>query len=123
MKSIAFARWEIEYDPLATAEAFRHVQSGAPEACSCAPCRNFAAAREQVYPVDVLHLFDSLAIQRDREAEIYHTHRLGPRRHGYGGWFHFVGRIVSGSDACKQVSATSHSPVWGFDLEKVSAEV
>jgi hypothetical protein len=58
----------------------------------------------------------------DREAEIYHTHRIGTRRHDYGGWFHFVVKIVSGSDACQQVSATSHGPVWGFDLEKVSAE-
>jgi hypothetical protein len=122
MKHIMFARWEIECDQETTRDLFSRVQSGAPETCGCVPCRNFAAAREQLYPVDVIQLLDSLGIPHDREAEVYHTHRIRPRRHGYGGWFHFVGRIVGGLDACKQIGTTKDAPVWGFDLEKVSAE-
>jgi hypothetical protein len=122
MKSITFARWEIECDAPVTRDLLSRLQSGAPEKCGCTPCLNFAAAREQVYPVDVIRLFDSLGIALDREAEVYHTHRVAPGRHHYGGWFHFVGRIVSGSDAARQIGTTQAGPVWGFDLEKVGVD-
>ena len=122
MKHIMFARWEIECDAGTTRDLFNQVLSGAPETCGCLPCRNFAAARASAYPPDVIQLLDSLGIPHNREAEIYHTHRIGPGRHHYGGWFHIVGRIVSGLDACKQIGTTRHGPVWGFDLVKVGAE-
>jgi hypothetical protein len=118
MQLITFARWQIECDPETTRKLYARVQSGSPEACGCEPYLNFAAARKQAYPVDVIRLFDSLGVADDREAEIYHTHRIAPRKHHYGGWFHFVGRIVSGADASKQITTNA----WGFDLEKVSAE-
>ena len=62
MKSITFARWEIKCDAAITRDLFSRVQLGAPEKCGCTPCLNFAAAREQAYPVDVIRLFDSLGI-------------------------------------------------------------
>jgi hypothetical protein len=115
---IVFARWELECDPAVTRELYRAVKSGAPEACGCAPCRNFAAARNQAYPKKVLRLFDDLGIAPDREAEIYHTHRISPGRHHYGGWFHFVGRLVGGPDAETQVMPNA----WKLDLEIVEGE-
>jgi hypothetical protein len=121
MKRIIFARWEIECDAESTRKLSDLIQSGAPEACGCAPCRNFAAARAEIYSPTIMQLFDSLGIRRDREAETYHTHRIAPGMHHYGGWFHFVGKIVSGLDACKQIGTTRDGPVWGFDLEKVGA--
>src|SRR5437016_6198852 len=118
MKVIKFARWEIECDTAVTRELYRKLPIGAPEACGCVPCLNFAAARKQVYPVEVVRLFDELGIAADREAEVYHTHRIEPGKHHYGGWFHFVGRIVSGSDAARQIAPNA----WTFDLEKVGTE-
>lgn len=118
MELITFARWQIECDPATTRNLYARVQLGSPETCGCGPCLNFAAARKQAYPVDVIRLFDSLGVDHNREAEIYHTHRIRPGEHHYGGWFHFVGRIVNGSDACKQIATNA----WGFDLEKISAE-
>ena len=122
MKHITFARWEIECEAEATRDIFNRVRSGAPETCGCAACLNFAAARSKIYPSDVVRLFDSLGVPHNREAEIYHTHRIAPGKHHYGGWFHFVGRIVSGLDACKQTGTTGNGPVWGFDLEKIGTE-
>src|SRR5258708_33550427 len=119
MKSVTFARWEIECDAAITRDLFSRVRSGAPERCGCTHCLNFAAAREQVYRVDVIRLLDSLGIPLDREAEVYHTHRVAPGRHHYGGWFHFVGRILSRGDAARQIGTTEAGPVWGFDLESV----
>jgi len=49
---------------------------------------------------------------------VYHTHRIEPGRHHYGGWFHFVGKIVCGSDASKQIG----SNLWTFDLVAVGAD-
>lgn len=116
MNPVKFARWELEIDPAITRDIFGRLSTGAPEACGCAPCRNFAAARNQSYPADVTRLFELLGIARDREAEVYHTHRIAPGIHHYGGWFHFVGTILSGSDAAKQIGASA----WSFDLEEVS---
>jgi hypothetical protein len=122
MMRITFARWELDCDAAITRELFSRVPSGSPEVCGCAPCRNFAAARGQVYAIEILSLFDSLGIAPNREAELYHTHRIEPGKHHYGGWFHFVGKILSGSDAAKQIGTTKAGPVWGFDLEKVGAD-
>jgi hypothetical protein len=37
-------------------------------------------------------------------------------RHLYGGWFHFVGSLISGADAAKKVA--EHT--WQPDLQKIS---
>jgi hypothetical protein len=122
MEQITFARWEIECDAATTRELFSRVLSGAPERCGCTHCVNLAAAREQVFSGEVLRLFEQLGIAPNREAEIYHTHRIRPGKHHYGGWFHFVGRIVRGSDATRQIGTAKAGAVWGFDLEKVGAD-
>jgi hypothetical protein len=77
---------------------------------------NFAAQRSEVYPGPVQGLFQGLGISQNREAEIYHLARLEPGKHLYGGWFHFVGSIVSGADAAKQISEN----VWQPDLEEAT---
>lgn len=117
MNTVQFRRWELEYDPIVTRELFCRLPLGAPEVCGCTPCRNFAAARTQAYPAAATRLFELLGIAMHRESEVYHTHRIAPGKHHYGGWFHFVGTIVSGSDAAKQIGATA---AWSFDLEEVS---
>jgi hypothetical protein len=35
-----------------------------------------------------------LGVDYKRDAELYHTARLEPGVHLYGGWFHFVGTIL-----------------------------
>jgi hypothetical protein len=118
VKEIRFGRWELEADPEATSEAYANVPKSGPEECSCEPCKNFIAARERVYPAEVLALFEKLGIPFDREAEVYHMARMESGKHFYGGWFHFVGSILSGADAAKQVAEN----VWRPDLEKVTED-
>ena len=95
--------------------AYASVPVGGPEQCGCAPCLNFAAARAQIYPVEALAIFEKLGISPDREVEIYHMARLAPNRHLYGGWYHFVGSILSGADAARQVAEN----LWQVDLEAI----
>lgn len=113
MKSVRIGRWEISYDTESTRKAYGAVPVGGPEECGCEPCRNFAAARTQIYPANVLSLFERLGISLDREVEVYHLARLSSGKHRYGGWFHFVGSILSGADAAKQVAEN----LWQPDLE------
>jgi hypothetical protein len=116
MKKIVFGRWELDCDPIVTAEAYRAILSGAAEACGCAEWRNFVAARREIYPANVLSLFEDLGIAAGREAEVYHNCRVEPGLHNYGGWFHFVGGIEAGADASRQIAPNA----WTYDLEKVT---
>ena len=114
--SMVFGRWGINADAESTRKAYASVLLGGPEECGCEPCLNFAAARAQIYPADVIALFEKLGISPNREVEIYHMARLASGKHLYGGWFHFVGSILSGADAAKQVAEN----LWQPDLERIS---
>jgi hypothetical protein len=114
MESIRFGRWQLSCDPESTRKAYAAVSMGGPEECGCQPCLNFAAARDQIYVPELVTLLEKLGISRSREVEIYHMARLESGRHLYGGWFHFVGSIVSGADAAKQIAEKT----WQPDLEE-----
>lgn len=116
MKTIEYGRWRISCDAHSTAQAYAAVSIGGAEECGCDPCLNFAAQKCDLYPPEVLALFGELGIDRDREVEVYHMARMGSGRHLYGGWFHFVGSIVSGADAAKQIAEN----LWQPDLLKAS---
>ena len=118
MEHISFGRWQLQADPEATRKAYAAVAKGGPEECPCKPCLNFIATRGQVYPAEVLALFEKLGISSDREAEVYHMARLQSGKHLYGGWFHFVGSILSGADAAKPITKN----LWQADLEKVTED-
>jgi len=45
--------------------------------------------------------------------------RVESGTHLYGGWFHFVGAIVSGADAAKQVGERT----WQLDLEETTDDL
>lgn len=96
---IHFKRWVLLAEPERTAEAYRAIERSAAEVCGCDPCRNFLAQRDQIYPAEALALFAQLGIDATREAEVYHMARVGPGRHHYGGWLHFVGTLQSGEDS------------------------
>jgi hypothetical protein len=114
-ETVRFGRWELNFDPELTRQAYAAISIGSPEECGCDPCLNFAAARPQIYGIEVLELFKTLGISPDREVEIYHMCRMQSGRHLYGGWFHLVGSIVSGADAAKRVAEN----IWQPDLEKI----
>jgi len=116
LKSLEYGRWKISSDATATGIAYAKLTAGSPEECGCEPCCNFAAQRNKTYSTATLALFESLGIASNREAEIYHMARLESGKHLYGGWFHFVGSIIFGADAAKQVSEN----IWQPDLESES---
>jgi hypothetical protein len=96
--------------------AYAAIAVGGPEGCGCTHCLNFAAQRSEIYPPAGFELLDRLGIPLNREAEIYHMARLESGMHFYGGWFHFVGSILSGADAAKQIGQN----LWQPDLQAQS---
>ena len=116
MESVRFGRWQISCDAESARKAYASVATGGPEECGCETCLNFVAARAQTYPAQVLAVFKKLGISAKREVEVYHMARLSSGRHLYGGWFHAVGSILSGSDAAKQVAEN----LWQPDLEEAN---
>ena len=87
--------YELEFDRDATAACYARVRVPGPEACGCADCRNWVAARQQVLPSEMRQLLAQLGIPADGEIEVAET--PGPSQpHLYGGWYFVVGRILSG---------------------------
>ena len=108
-------RWQIEFDPAATASCYKEIVAN--WYCDCAPCRNFLALGDKVFPRFALNLFEQLGVDVWKPAEVYHNAREENGLHNYGGWFHFVGRVESGADALRQVGNEPCSGV--FELEPV----
>ena len=116
MNQSVFGRWTLDTDPAATCAAYSKIAFGSPESCGCDPCVNFAASREATYPPEFRALLSELGVSFDREAEIYHNCRLENGLHSYGGWFHFVGSIISGADAFGSIDANSGA----FELHQIT---
>ncbi len=121
MQLVEIARWTLKYDQEATRNAFSHVKGGSPESCGCADCLNFAAARDRAYASDALKIFEMLGIDSHKESEIWHTHRDESGLHHYGGFFHFVGTIESGTDAIQSVNGVWPKPgfIGTYDLKSI----
>lgn len=94
----AFGRWEFTIDRDATIAAYERAERGGSDECKCDGCRNFAATRDVVYPPAFLSFLHSLGIDFHKDGEVYHNARIGPGRHDYDGWFHFVGTLEKTGD-------------------------
>ena len=118
VKAVQFRRWTVYADVVATREAFSLVQKGGSEECSCAYCRNFLAIRQQVYPAEVLALFEQLGVDSTKEVEVMHLTQLDSGLHLYNGWLHLVGHLSSDSDS-KMSSGGDATSTDYIDLEQV----
>jgi hypothetical protein len=93
-----FGEWEFTCDRQATMDAYAKAIHGGSDECECNGCRNFVAARAQVYPQAFKELLDRLGIDSRKDGEVYHNARLPSGLHDYGGWFHFVGALAKTGD-------------------------
>lgn len=119
MNRIELDGWILECDVEATRRAYEKIPLGDPEQCGCLACRNFVAVRTMAYPKTAVRLYERLGIRTDREAE---TYRAGPSEEGgqlYGGWHHFVGRVLQ--DPGTAIELTESFSVW-FHASRACAE-
>lgn len=104
-----------------TTSIYQEIELCGPEICSCAYCLNFISIREKIYPPEFISLLKRLGINFDQEAEVYHINKIDENKHLYGGWFHFVGNIISDNkniDKSKSINKTNYtSPlINGFEV-------
>jgi hypothetical protein len=85
----------IRYDREATAAIYGSLERGFAEECGCVFCRNFAAQRSLVYPASFRALLEQLGIEPSKEAECFELGPVDGGFHLYGGWFYFVGEMVT----------------------------
>lgn len=110
---IESGRWIIDVDPQVTAEAYLAQPLGCD--CDCSDCRNFAAATNVAFPPEFCSLAERLGVDVRKPIELAHYGREPSGLHYTDGWFHVVGRIVSGADAMKPIGPEA----WTTDLEEM----
>jgi len=88
----------VRYDRDATAAVYAAMQCGDAEWCGCLSCRNFAAQRDLIYPPSFRRLLDQLGIDPNKEGEAFEYGPVDDGWHLYGGWFGFVGEIVTAGE-------------------------
>jgi hypothetical protein len=99
MSRLSIARWTVDVDPVATAKAYSSFNEGSCELCGCAPCRNFIANRDVLFPDAVTEFFREAGIASGLEIETGYYGEVRNGVHLYSAWFHFVGALVAGDDA------------------------
>jgi hypothetical protein len=104
MAKISILNWTVEASPEDTASIHAARSSGGADACSCLYCRNFAAARSDALPHEFIQILASLGIDPTKDSEIYETHEQSPGVHSYGGWYHALGEVISGSSEYAQLT-------------------
>jgi hypothetical protein len=88
----------IRYDRDATAAVYNNLEHGFAEECGCIFCRNIAAQRDSVYPASFKALLERLGIDPNKEGEAFEYGPVGDGCHLYGGWFFFVGEMVTAGE-------------------------
>jgi hypothetical protein len=101
LTKIRVSRWVLGIDLDATRQAFANLAaSDVPETCcDCGDCRNFAAAFPAPFPPEALDLFEQLGMNARYPSEVYRVYQIQPGLHSYGGWFHYIGRLLDGESA------------------------
>ena len=112
------ARWLLEHD----ADASRNIYSQLPvgSGCNCSDCRNFLAGITRFFPAEFQSIASNLGVDLAKPAELSHYGREADGLHVTGGFYHFIGSILSGADVLQWSgsSGTFHfaqlAPQFGF---------
>ena len=101
----------IRYDREATVAIYAKLKNGWAEDCGCVGCRNLMVQRAEVYPPAFTELLDRLGVDPDKEGESVAYGPLDNGLHYYGGWFFFVGEMVTAGES---IMCASECPYFGY---------
>ena len=96
---LSIARWTVDVDRDATANAYSTFIEGSCDLCRCHPCQNYIAHRETLFPDSVAGFLRDAGIAHNREIETGHYGEVRDDVHLYSAWFHFAGSLIDGTDA------------------------
>lgn len=94
MDTIELGPYVIEFDQALTARAYEGIETPGPEQCGCWYCRNWVAGRADLVPQGIREILGRFGIPLAGEIEVWEVPGDGVP-HIYGGWYLFVGRLVS----------------------------
>jgi hypothetical protein len=94
----------IDHDADATRRCFDQLPIGT--GCDCGYCRNFNAAAGRTFPSAFLEPTGALGVDPTKPAELCHYCREPSGLYLTGGWFHFVGSIMTGEDVMQWSNGT-----------------
>jgi hypothetical protein len=121
MDTVKIGRWIVRADVRRTAEAHATLTMSGAEECGCDGCKNFNAVRPQLLRGPLGAVLSRLGISPPWEVEVYEVGRAASGLHHYGGWFHFVGTIESGTPAWKPIEGGPTGRL--ADFEPISSTV
>ena len=115
---LEFLRWQVNCDVQATQHAYTVAAATPPWTCECDPCRNFRSLGMEAFPEDFQKFCAAAGVDLHHPSEVYHSGRIAPGSHSYGGWFHIVGELAAGRDGLLAVSPTG----WLGDFEQLTPD-
>lgn len=132
MRRIKFKDWEFEVDTELTRRTYAKVENGFSEGCDCNYCLNYYPQKDDIFPKEIKNLFKDLGIDYHKESECISSFNISEfsntdeylaKLHGYGGWFHIAGKIISGKDLDGNLNVYDITPITdkfsiGFKKEK-----
>lgn len=107
MRKVKFRDWEFEVESDLTRKTYTKAISGFSEGCDCNYCLNYYPQKDKIFPEEIKSLFEDLGIDYHKESECISSFSISEFSnveeylnglHGYSGWFHFAGSIISGKD-------------------------
>jgi hypothetical protein len=98
MTEMNFGDQTVRHDREATAAIYASLNGGWAEDRLCVGCRNLMVQRDKVYPSAFRELLGRLGIDPNKEGEAVADGPLKNGLHHYGGWFFFVGEMVTVRD-------------------------
>ncbi len=98
----------IRFDRDRTAAVYESLEHGFADECDCLFCKNFVAQRHLVYPESFRALLAKLGLDPNKEGESFESGRVEDGCHLYGGWFYFVGEIVTAGERTCSVPGSHH---------------
>ena len=106
-RKVKFRTWEFEVNSELTRATYAKVSGGFSEGWDCNYCLNYYAQKDKIFPEEIKSLFENVGIDYHKESECISSFSISEfsdveeylnKLHGYGGWFHFAGNIVSGKN-------------------------
>ena len=116
MTIVNYIDWVFEVDLESTIDTYVTVLESGADNCVCEYCKNYVAFRSNVFPKEILDLFQQIGIDSRKEVEITTWEELPNRFQRIGGWFHFKGRVLSG----KTYRVSKGEGSYTHDLTKIS---
>ncbi|HUQ30714.1 MAG TPA: hypothetical protein VM095_01285 [Pyrinomonadaceae bacterium] len=123
MEIISFRNWKLRADSYQTELAYQTIV-GTTRSCQCHWCANFVAAREEIYPSEILAVLTDLGIDHTKEADLYQQAR--DTQHQtilYRWWFYGIGYIEEGPQAWEYMGHEQDkvppAPYWDKHLESL----